>query len=118
MTINEKRAAIFDEIDAERVRQDAKWGEQNHPMVPEGFPLAVARSVTADARRVCDLSAQVGKIAYTSILAEEHCEFIEACVEHGETSDEARTELVQAVAVGVAMLEAIDRKRAAEKGGA
>lgn len=125
---DERRAAIFDEIDAERQKQDAKWGEQDHPMVPPdvareaeahfAMPSLYACAVLGieepgRAREVCDREHKAGRGSYTHILVEEVAEFVEACVEHGETSDEARAELVQTVAVGVAMIEALDRKRAA-----
>lgn len=112
---------------AERQRQEAKWGEQNHPMVPaEVFDRARAshRSVAyvacyslgivtaRDAREVCDLRHRSGDGTYSHILIEEVAEFIEACAIHGETSDEARAEMVQVAAVALSMLEAIDRKRA------
>jgi hypothetical protein len=40
ITADARRAAIFKRVDAERVRQDKKWGEQNHPM------LRLARSAS------------------------------------------------------------------------
>jgi hypothetical protein len=125
---DEKRRAIFEEIDAERQRQDARWGEQNHPMIPADLETEARAHGTVPAffachvlgiddakaaRDECDREHKAGRGTYTHILVEEAAEFVEACVLHGETSDEARAELVQTVAVGVAMIEAIDRKRAA-----
>ena len=125
MSTHPDRTAIFADIDAERIRQDAKWGVLNHPMVGHaarrGFVKPSAECArlllpSADsAREFCDREHRIGRGTYTSIAVEEFAEFVEACVLHGETSDEARAELVQAVAVGVAMLECIDRKRAKAK---
>ena len=113
--------AIADVV-AERLRQEAKWGEQNHPMVGlaarRGFvPPRVAcvrlGILGADeARERCDHAHRNHEGAYTHILVEEVAEFVEACVLHGDASDEARAEMVQVVAVALAMLECIDRKRA------
>lgn len=125
MDASDKRRRLFDEIDAERLRQDTKWGEQNHPMVGRsarrGFvapQVEAARLLlpsAGSARTFCDHQHRTGQGTFTSIALEELAEFVEACVLHGETSDEARNELVQTIAVGVAMLEAIDRKRARGK---
>lgn len=115
------REDIYREIDTERGRQDAKWGEQNHPMVGQaarrGFvvPQVEASRLllpsAGSAREFCDHEHRIGCGTYTSIAVEELAEFVEACVLHGEASDEAREELVQTAAVLVAMIECIDRKR-------
>lgn len=118
--------AVADVV-AERLRQEVKWGEQNHPMVPpdiesearahdaapEFFACHVLGIDDAKAARdECNREHRAGRGTYTHILIEEVSEFIEACVKHGENSDEARAEMVQVAAVALAMLEAIDRKRA------
>lgn len=114
--------SALDAVIAERQRQDAKWGEQNHPMVPEttrrhfGWQYLAAEFLeipTADrARDACERVHRQGEGTYTHILVEEVAEFVEACVLHGEASDEARNEMVQVAAVALAMIECIDRKRA------
>lgn len=118
----EAMRSALDAVIAERQRQDAKWGEQNHPMVPEthdhhaGWQYLAAEFLeipTADrARDACDRAHRRGEGTYTHILVEEVAEFVEACVLHGDASDEARAEMVQVAAVALAMLECIDRKRA------
>ena len=112
---------------AERQRQEAKWGPQDHPMVPANVarearnhgaePAFFACHVLGidsakEARAECDREHKAGRGTYTHIFVEEAAEFVEACVIHGETSDEARAEMVQVAAVALAMLECIDRKRA------
>ena len=79
---------VFDELRAERQRQDSKWGEQNHDM--------------AD---------------YYTILGEEVGEVGKAICEHklktpSEPAVHIREELVQTAAVSVAMIECFDRKEA------
>ena len=121
------RARVFEAINAERRRQDEKWGEQNHPMIPVDLEQEARAHNTVPAffachvlgiddakaaRDECDRAHRLGYGTYTHIIIEELAEFIEACVKHGEVSDEAWAELVQTVAVGVGMLEALDRKRA------
>jgi hypothetical protein len=113
--------AIADVV-AERLRQDAKWGEQNHPMLRRSARTAMASydvaantallPTAAQARHMCEYEHKKGNGSYVSIHVEEVSEFFEACYTHGETSDEARAEMVQVAAVALAMLEAIDRKRA------
>ena len=112
----------LDAVIAERQRQDAKWGEQNHPMVPSehrdspsacSYASAILGVPSAsNARDACEWSHRASQGTYAHILVEEVAEFVEACVIHGETSDEARAEMVQVAAVALAMLECIDRKRA------
>jgi len=114
--------SALDAVIAERQRQDAKWGEQNHPMLRRHARTAMASydvaantallPTAAQARHMCEYEHKLGDGSYVSILVEEAAEFFEACYAHGETSDEARAEMVQVAAVALAMLEAIDRKRA------
>ena len=129
------RERIFADIDAERARQDAKWGAQNHPMV--GNPLEAqygpgsryeAKSAGViecmrlgipserEARERCDAEHRSGRGTFASILVEELAEWVAASVIHGDTSGEARKELVQVVAVGVAALERIDRLQSPASG--
>lgn len=94
-------AGVAREVIQERVAQDAKWGEQNHP---NGTGLYQQQAAAENARRVCDRNAHLGKVTWADILREE---FYEALAE----SDPARlrTELIQVAAVAVAWVEAIDR---------
>ncbi len=82
---------IFDEVLAERIKQDAQWGEQNH-----------------------------NPAEWCMILGEEVGEVNRAALEHRfETLDEKdlvrlrcmriRDELIQVAAVAVAMVESLDR---------
>ena len=69
----------------ERGRQDAKWGEQNHP-----------------------------DLYWLGILGEEFGEVCKECVEEGAVGsreDSLRTELTHVTAVGLQWIEAIDRRR-------
>jgi hypothetical protein len=122
ITENARRAAIFKRLDAERVRQDAKWGEQNHPMLRlaarrafVAYDVAASTALlptAAQARHMCEYEHKKGDGTYTSIALKEFAEFFEACYLHGELSDEALDELVQTGAVFVSMLETLERKRA------
>jgi hypothetical protein len=120
------RGNVFAEIDAERDRQETRWGEQNHPMTGARFPRGNdkngrnAREIVAryfgipteeEAKRRCEDEHKAGRGTYVHIAVEELAEFVAACVQHGNTSPEARAELVQLTAVCVAMAEAIDRRR-------
>jgi hypothetical protein len=48
-----KRAGLFEEIAAERERQDAKWGEQNHD--PFKWCVILGEEVGEVNRAVCEL---------------------------------------------------------------
>lgn len=100
-----KFAGKFDAIVDERIRQDAKWGEQNHPDGTGGY----IRRVEADeARKACSEAADDRAVTWRHILAEE---VAEAFAE--EDSGRLVEELVQVAAVAVAWIEAIGRRRAA-----
>ncbi len=95
---------IAGEIAAERRRQVARWGRQDHPSVgpagTEPFLPVVQRW-----RAVNDARMESGAHSWDAILLEE---VFEALVE----SDPARrrAELIQVAAVAAAEIEAIDRR--------
>ena len=96
------------EVMQERDRQDAKWGQQNHPDGSGDEPGSRLRALQADhAREVCQKHAAEGTVTWLDILREE---LAEAFAE----SDPAklRAELIQVAAVAVAWVEAIDRRTA------
>jgi hypothetical protein len=92
--------AIFD-VRCERERQDAKWGEQNHP---DGTGRPGARLMADHYRRVCQAHTPETD-NWQDILSEEVYEA------YAETNPaKLREELVQVAAVAVAWVEAIDRR--------
>lgn len=114
------------DVFAERERQEAKWGEQNHPIAPPRkggarwrYANAIGNAALARlglptekaARVACDEAAKAGRVTYGHILVEEVCEMGYAAAIHGDASDEARAEAVQVAAVALAIVERIDRKR-------
>lgn len=109
------RWRVLQEVNAERVRQGAKWGPQSHRLVPpmeDGRrPAGVAAyyGVRAEpvAKRFCDDEFRAGRGTYFVILLEEVCEAVEAAC---ESEAAARAELIQVAAVAVAMIESIDRR--------
>ena len=119
------REKILGEITAERVRQDAKWGEQNHPDVDRvltGRPtgcrverMAMEYNIPSanSAREACDVAARIGQCTWAHILVEEIAEAVEAATlaQLGQGPLAAlRKELVQVAAVAVSWIEAIDRR--------
>ena len=97
------RKAIYDEISAERDRQDAKFGEQNHP---DGTDTDEISIMIADQwRDMVNQRLADGTVSWTDILFEE-------AHEAAAEADPAklRAEVVQIAAVAVAWLECIDRR--------
>lgn len=90
------------EVAVERVRQDQRWGAQNHP---DGTGRGGER--LANARELCREAAEYGWLTWRHILEEE---VSEALAETGPA--QLRDELVQVAAVAVAWVEAIDRRKA------
>jgi hypothetical protein len=112
--------AVLTEIADERARQDAKWGEQNHPLVDARIPtLDSPRESVASfymvptaewAREECQQAARDSRVTWADILLEEFCEFLEAAALGDEMG--ARAELVQLGALAAAAIEAMDRRKA------
>lgn len=96
------RDRVIDSVLAERNRQDAKWGEQNHP---DGTGIGgddVRRDVMTS---LCQAAAASGSVTWRHILDEE---VAEAFAEPDPAK--LRAELVQVAAVAVAWIEAIERR--------
>ncbi len=87
----------------ERISQDKKWGEQNHP---DGTGRRCDESNAENRRLECEKAKAAGELSWREVLAEEVAEVF------AET-DEAklRAELVQVAAVAVAWIEALDRRK-------
>ena len=99
------RDVIYLQIEAERLAQDRKWGEQNHP---DGTGTDRFKMVADYARLVCERSHAAGTGTWAHILLEEVCEaFAES------DPQKLRTELIQAIAVATAWIEAIERRAVA-----
>jgi hypothetical protein len=101
--MNEKQLAIATEIGAERARQDAKWGQQNHPSVTKD-PRQYIWSADI-LQQLCDSRFEDGTGAWADIALEEIAEAIEA-----KDDAERRAELIQLAAVVMAWIECIDRQ--------
>ncbi len=110
---------VLEEVARERRRQDAKWGEQNHPSVdpvlsgrsggctPERLCKHYEIPTEARAKYLCDTEHHAGVGTYASIAVEEMSEAVSA------PDDVARRkELVQLAAVVVGWIECIDRRQA------
>lgn len=112
MTSPSTRAVLFDVSD-ERARQEAKWGQQNHPDIYLSLSYPIESS--DEAKALTDVRAKVGQISYADILLEEVAEAVDAArmrMHHGspDTVTALRGELVQVAAVAVAWVEKLDRQ--------
>lgn len=97
---------VLDDVHEERIRQDEKWGEQNHP---DGTGEIGSELIMISAQKICDAATKKGLLKWRHILAEE---FFEAIAE--ADPDRLRAELVQVAAVAVAWCQAIDRRKQGE----
>lgn len=101
---------ILEQIRSERLRQDAKWGQQNHSSV--SLTTAFAEDACTDygipteaeAKAACEDAIEHGILSWADIAIEEMCEAVNA---NGDIP--RREELVQLAAVVVAWIECIDR---------
>lgn len=100
------RSSIFHEINAERERQDAKWGVQEHPMIPEEALRRYFEKTADYCRNNCDKLMKLGEASWYDILREE---FYEAFAE--SDAGRQREELVQVAAVAVEIIEYLDRHK-------
>lgn len=97
-------ARILAEVQAERERQDARWGEQNHPNGTGALSCVLERD---KARQGCENAFQRGDGTWMHVLIEE---VFEAFAE--EDPAKLRAELVQVAAVATNWIGAIDRRTA------
>ena len=106
---------VLAEVFEERLRQDDKWGEQNHPdfdrqvldwskpMIHDHYGILQAQY----AKFNCDNAFRSGRPDWISVLIEEVSEVLD-CVDRPVS--ELRDELIQVAAVAVSWVEAIDRR--------
>ena len=102
-----KRRAVRDVVEGvfdERLRQNDRWGEQNHP---DGTSTEMWSPNAELWKFRCDKAAREGAVTWKHILLEE---VYEALAE--EDSTKLREELIQVAAVAAAWVEAIDRRAA------
>lgn len=83
----ESTLRILTQVLDERMRQDQKWGQQNHS--PEGWMIILVEEIGEASKSICDFYFK--KKPYEDI----------------------RKELVQSAAVCVAFIESLDRNRMA-----
>jgi hypothetical protein len=109
MNLEEKLSPIFAEIAQERIRQNEKWGEQNHSMVGKELltntdELFPSEEVLKTQLIHCRLRNNYNP-GWFDILLEEVCEaFIET------EPEKQREEMVQVAAVAVQIIEYLDRR--------
>lgn len=116
-----KTQGVLAEVLAERQRQEAKWGEQNHPDFdqtlltrPGGCDeerMAMQYEVPTEARgkQLCQGAFEKKQGTYAHILVEEVAEAVGAC---NAPPAKLREELIQVAAVAVAWVEKLDREAA------
>jgi len=101
------RPSIYHLIDIERERQDAKWGEQNHPFAPGAMAGKYPLPTASEMQRLVDRAAKLGVLSYAEICLEEFCEAVQES-QRGNT-EALRVELIQTAACIVAAIESLDR---------
>ncbi len=96
---------VLDEIVAERVRQEDRWGESNHPDTYPHFHYWMAPAERF--KEITDGRARAGVCSYTDVLLEEVAEAIDEARAGNKRA--LREELIQVAAVAVKWVEKIDR---------
>jgi len=99
-------AGLMVELDAERQRQLAKFGDQHHP---DGTGNKSQQDRAGFARRWCESAFESGYGTWADILAEEVAE-----VEAERDPAKLRAELLQVAAVCAAWISDLDSRPAAE----
>jgi hypothetical protein len=100
--MSDRTPGVLIEVEIERVRQDRKWGIQNHP---DGTNKCYA-DLAAISKERTEVAAKGGNLTWRHILEEE---VFEATSEVDPTK--LRNELLQVAAVAVAWIECLDRKK-------
>lgn len=104
--------SVLADVAEERVRQDAKWGQQNHPdgtgpseHLADSPKMPRYADLARYVRERVDMLADAARSRWSSILLEE---VFEALAEDDPAT--LRRELVQVAAVAASWVEAIDRR--------
>ena len=107
---NAARESIYEEIDAERTRQDTKHGkEMDLPIVlDEDLRLVEHHEYV---RRVYEMRERKGLLSHALIMVEEVAELV-----HARTMSERETEAIQVAACAVKLIEAIRWQRRVTRG--
>jgi hypothetical protein len=103
-SLHPQTAQVLAEVRLERIRQELRWGQQNHP---NGTGGSWRKDLADGARRLCEERFNNGEGTWYHILMEE---VYEAVAE--SAPERLRAELIQVAAVAVAWVEAIDRHHA------
>ena len=106
---------ILKEVKDERLKQDAKWGQQAYPILDLILLNRSAERMCEEyeipsesrAKQLCELHSRRGDVTYMHILIEELSEAV-SC---GRDTQSLREELIQVAAVTVAMIESLDRNK-------
>jgi hypothetical protein len=107
-------ARVLEDIDDERRRQDAKWGEQNHDLTVWLTVLAEEVGEAGDALpgAADPLAISMGRAALAILhyrAAAGRAENVEGDTDPDAWLAKARNEFIQTAAVAVAIVEFIDR---------
>lgn len=101
------RESVLAEVSQERDRQIEKFGDQSHLPNCKASALHEQWVFTASAMKFLNAEAvKAGKLTWTDIFLEEIAETLADV----HDSRRLREELIQSVAVGVAWIEALDKR--------
>lgn len=101
---------VLAEVLEELGRQDAKWGEQNHP---DGWWHPSDSDAVVEATEEARFAALEGKLTWRQVLEEEWreaCDELPAKGSAGHEPGKLRAELVQVAAVAVQWVLSMDRR--------
>ena len=104
---------VLGEVAVERLNQDRRWGQQNHPDRMTMYGTAVSRmaygieSAEWFRKKLADANGR-GECSWDRILLEEVAEAMDECTTGNTVA--LRAELVQVAAVAAAWVECIDRR--------
>lgn len=99
------RDEVLNEVYFERVKQEERWGEQNHPDVVSGMVYWI--SPGDHFKEITEDRASRGRCSYTDILLEEVAEAIDEA--RAGDKEKLRVELIQVAAVATKWIEKLDR---------
>jgi hypothetical protein len=106
LKLAKKLELVFTEIIHEHIRQNEKWGEQNHPMLNAPFSVEAIEPCIDEYKAFNNTEKNK---SWFTILMEEICEsFFET------EPEKQREEMIQVAAVAVQIIEYLDRQIRAE----
>jgi len=109
VAVNPRMVYLLGAVAGERIKQDLKWGEQNHD--PLEWYAILGEEFGEVGKELCENAAYARKLMHQLTGDEVEDDRIVDAIDNSPHLPRLRTELIHLLAVGVAMLESLERNQ-------